>query len=177
MLSLVAVPTMTAASPPLPHESAPERSLDEDDVPRALWERAVGWAIIAACMVVVALILHPSLLLKNTTANGGGMGAHVWWPWFMEHHWFPKLRLAGWAPDWYGGFPVWQYYFPLPAVFVAILDIFLPYNVAFKLVTASGPFLLPGAAFYFAKGMRAPWPAPPAFALAALGMLVQTRSD
>ena len=37
--------------------------------------------------------------------------------------------------------------------------------------------MLPAAAYSFAKGMRAPWPAPPAFALAALGMLVQTRTD
>ena len=37
--------------------------------------------------------------------------------------------------------------------------------------------MLPAAAYYFATGMRAPWPAPPAFAIAALGMLVQTRTD
>ena len=42
------------------------------------------------------------------------MGAHVWWPWFLEHNWFPKGRLSGWSPDWYAGFPVGQYYFPLP---------------------------------------------------------------
>ncbi len=55
-------------------------------------------------------------LFQNTTTNGGDMGAHVWWPWFLEHHWFPKFRLSGWAPDWYAGFPVGQYYFPLPGV-------------------------------------------------------------
>ena len=37
--------------------------------------------------------------------------------------------------------------------------------------------MLPAAAYYFAKGMRAPWPAPPAFAIAALGMLVQERDE
>ena len=34
------------------------------------------------------------------------MGAHVYWPWFLEHNWFPKFRLSGWSPDWYAGFPV-----------------------------------------------------------------------
>ena len=48
------------------------------------------------------------------------MGAHVWWPWFLEHHWFPKCRLSGWSPDWYAGFPVGQYYFPFPALMVAL---------------------------------------------------------
>jgi len=184
-----------------------DRGLDEDDRPRARWERAIGWGIVALCTLMVFNILaanhnwaiqvslkwrplplhihfHPSRfqfgdLFRNTTANGGDMGAHVWWPKFLETNWFPKGRLAGWAPDWYAGFPVGQYYFPVPAVMVAILDHipFVPYNVAFKLVTVSGPLMLPAAAYYFARGMRTPWPAPPAFALAAFGMLVQTRYE
>ena len=60
---------------------------------------------------------------------------------------------------------------------VALLNTVLPYNVAFKLVTVSGPLMLPAAAYYFAKGMRTPWPGPPAFAVAAFGTLVQTRTD
>ena len=48
------------------------------------------------------------------------MGAHVWWPWYLEEHWFGQFRLSGWSPDWYAGFPVGQYYFPLPAVLVAL---------------------------------------------------------
>ncbi len=60
---------------------------------------------------------------------------------------------------------------------IAALNLVMPYNVAFKLVTVSGPLMLPAAAYYFAKGMRTPWPAPPAFAIAAFGTLVQTRTD
>jgi hypothetical protein len=180
-----------------------ESVFDEDDRPRARWERAVGWVIVAIATWLVFSILdsnhnwtvqlglwgpipYPDFsgwrfgdLFLNTTANGGDMGAHVWWPKFLETHWFPKGRLSGWAPDWYAGFPVGQYYFPLPAVLIAVLDHlpFVPYNVAFKLVTVSGPLLLPAAAYSFARGLKAPWPAPPAFALAATGMLVQTRGD
>ena len=62
---------------------------------------------------------------------------------------------------------------------VALVDAipFMPYNVAFKLVTVSGPLLLPARGVLLRTGLRAPWPAPPAFAIAALGMLVQTRND
>ncbi|MDQ1478126.1 MAG: hypothetical protein QOE62_3355, partial [Actinomycetota bacterium] len=116
-------------------------------------------------------------LFRNTTANGGDMGAHVWWPKFMIDNWFPKFRLSGWAPDWYAGFPVGQYYFPVPALMIWALQVVMPYNVAFKLVTVAGPLLLPAAAYSFAKGLKAPWPAPPAFAIAAFGTLVQTRND
>ena len=34
-------------------------------------------------------------LFANTTTNGGDMGAHVWWPWFLTHHWFPQLPAVG----------------------------------------------------------------------------------
>ena len=47
--------------------------------------------------------------------------------------------------DYYAGFPAGQFYFPLPAVLIVLLDVVLPYNVAFKLVTALGPVPLPGA--------------------------------
>jgi hypothetical protein len=168
----------------------PPASLDEDDRPRALWERAIGWAIIAVCTFLVFCIVDPAHhwtlnpgsfrfgdLFRNTTANGGDMGAHVWWPKFMIDNWFPKFRLSGWAPDWYAGFPVGQYYFPVPALMIWALQVVMPYNVAFKLVTVAGPLLLPAAAYSFAKGLKAPWPAPPAFAIAAFGTLVQTRND
>ncbi len=170
--------------------------LDEDDQPRALWERAIGWGIVAVATWLVFCVLdsnhtwtiHPNHfrfgdLFLNTTTNGGDMGAHVWWPKFLADHWFSwnpfKMRLSGWAPDWYAGFPVGQYYFPLPALMVWVLDTvpFVPYNVAFKLVTVTGPLLLPAGASSFARGVRAPWPAPPAFALAALGMLMETRDQ
>ena len=171
----------------------PRRRFDEDDQVRAPWEKAIGWVIVAICTITVFYIMDPNLrlwpldqihfgdLFTGTTTNGGDMGAHVWWPWFLEHHWFSwnpfKMRLAGWAPDWYAGFPVGQYYFPVPALMVAALDQVMHYNVAFKLVTVSGPLMLPAAAYTFAKGLKAPWPAPPAFAVAAFGTLVQTRND
>jgi hypothetical protein len=168
----------------------PEVPPDDADVqPRFAWERWLGIAVVAACVVLVFGVSNAEMrlwpiwdirfgnLFRNTTTNGGDMGAHVWWPWFMREHWFGRLRLAGWAPDWYAGFPVGQFYFPLPALLITALDFFIPYNVAFKLVTVSGPLLLPVAAFSFARGLRAPWPMPPAFAVAATVFLFHTRTD
>jgi len=166
-----------------------DESLDEGGERGARWERTTGWIVVAICTFMVIAIIDPHTQLwpiwdihfgwifKNTTTNGGDMGAHVWMPWFLEHHWFPKLRLSGWAPDWYAGFPVGQYYFPFPTVMVALLNLAMPYNVAFKIVTVSGPIMLPAAAYAFARGMRMPWPAPHFFAIAAFGMLVQERTD
>jgi 6-pyruvoyl-tetrahydropterin synthase-like protein len=118
--------------------------------------------------------LQPDLLLSNTTTNGGDTGAHVWWPAFLRDHILPKWRLTGWAPDWYAGFPAGVFYFPLPSLLIVFLDIFMPYNVAFKLVTALGPIMLPVAAYFFAKGIGARWPGPPLFAVATLPFLFYT---
>src|SRR6202022_4504325 len=62
-------------------------------------------------------------------------------------------------------------YFPLPAVLIVGLNAVVPYNVAFKLITALGPVLLPVGAYVFARGLRAPNPAPAGLAVAATGFL------
>src|SRR5882757_9789233 len=151
-------------------------SYDDDDEPRFLIENVLGWVVVLVCVGVVLAALHPSLLVRNTTPNGGDMGAHVWWPAFLRDHWFTHLRLAGWAPDWYAGFPVGQFYFPLPALLIDALALVMPYNVAFKFVTVSGSLLLPISAYVFARALRFPWPSPPLFALAMLRYLFETRN-
>ena len=55
--------------------------------------------------VFVFVQLQPGLMFTNTTPAGGDMGAHVWGPAYMRDHLLPNLRLTGWAPDWYAGFP------------------------------------------------------------------------
>jgi hypothetical protein len=137
-------------------------------------ERWIGFITTAVTSLYVWFTLQPDLLLSNTTANGGDTGAHVWWPAFLRDHILPKWQLTGWSPDWYAGFPAGVFYFPLPSLLVVILDVFLPYNVAFKLVTALGPVMLPVAAYFFARGIGARWPAPPLFAVATLPYLFYT---
>jgi hypothetical protein len=137
-------------------------------------ERWIGFIATAVASLYVWFTLQPDLLLSNTTTNGGDTGAHVWWPAFLRDHILPKWRLTGWAPDWYAGFPAGVFYFPLPSLLVVLLDVFLPYNVAFKLVTALGPIMLPIAAYSFAKGLGARWPGPPLFAVATLPFLFYT---
>lgn len=143
-------------------------------MPRRRWEGTLGLLVAVAAGAYVFAVLQPELLFRDTTTNGGDTGAHVWWPAYLRDHVFPDLRLSGWAPDWYAGFPVGHFYFPVPALLVVALDVALPYNIAFKLVTALGPVLLPVAAYAFGRGIRAPWPAPPLMAAATLPYLFFT---
>jgi hypothetical protein len=147
------------ATTALPARTLPDRIVD--------W---VGIAVVTACCIYIFVQLQPRLLFLNTTPSGGDTGAHVWFPAYLRDHLLP-WRLAGWSPDYYAGFPAGQFYFPVPALLIVLLDVVIPYNVAFKLVTALGPLLLPIAAYVFGRGLRAPRPAPALFAVGVTAFL------
>ncbi|MGZ4802064.1 MAG: 6-pyruvoyl-tetrahydropterin synthase-related protein [Acidimicrobiia bacterium] len=152
---------------PLPEvPAASDAVLPPADRDLGLAWRLLGIAVVVACCAVVFQQLNPALLLRDTTANGGDMGAHVWFPAYLRDHLLPSWRVAGWSPDWFAGFPAGQFYFPLPALLVVALDVVLPYNVAFKLVTALGPVLLPASAYFLGRGLKLRRPGPELFAVA-----------
>ena len=96
-----------------------------------------GWitfVIVVGSVVFTLAQLHPNLLFSNTTPTGGDMGAHVWGPAYLRDHILPHWRLSGWAPDWYAGFPMYQFYMVIPALAVVLVNILLPYGLALKLV-------------------------------------------
>ena len=115
--------------------------------------------------------LHPSLLLADTTPAGGDMGAHVWAPAFLRDHLLPSLRLTGWTQDWYAGFPAFHFYMVLPSLAIVVLDVLLPYGVAFKLVAVSGLLALPVALYAFGRLARLPFPGPQLLAVAGVPFL------
>src|SRR4051812_16796324 len=98
-------------------------------------KRLVTVAAVGASAIFIWLQMQPHLLLSSTTPAGGDRGAHVWGPAYLRDPLLPHWRISGWAPDWYNGFPAYQYYFPLPSLLIVGLDVVLPYGVAFKLVT------------------------------------------
>jgi len=124
-------------------------------------EAVITFSVVAGAVIFTLFQLQPGLLVKHNTPSGGDMGAHVWGPAFMRDHLLPHWRITGWTPDWYSGFPAFTFYFPLPAVLIVLLDVVLPYGVAFKFVTVLGVLALPVCAYAFGRlaGMRFPGPA------------------
>jgi len=94
----------------------------------------------------------PSLLIANTPA-GGDMGAHVLLPQYLKDALLPDGRFFGWSMDWYAGFPALYFYFPIPALVTVLLDVLLPYGVAFKLVTMAGLVALPPSAYFLLRSL------------------------
>jgi hypothetical protein len=134
-------------------------------------ERAVTALTLLGCIAFTFWQLQPRLLLADTTPAGGDMGAHVWAPAFLRDHLLPSGRLTGWTPDWYAGFPAFQFYMVLPSLAIVVLDLVLPYGIAFKLISVSGVLALPVAAYAFGRLARIPFPGPPLLAVGAVGFL------
>jgi hypothetical protein len=108
-----------AVDEPLDHD-------EYDEEAEARRRRMIRWGVdltvLAACVVFIVLQLQPSLLVRNTTPAGGDMGAHVWAPAYLRDHLLPHLQLAGWTPDWYAGFPAFQFYMVVPSLLIVALD-------------------------------------------------------
>ncbi|HEV7757378.1 MAG TPA: hypothetical protein VGO78_00250 [Acidimicrobiales bacterium] len=79
--------------------------------------------VVAACALFVFLQLGPHNIFSDTTPAGGDMGAHVWGPAYLRDHLLPHWQLAGWAPDWYAGFPAYQFYMVVPSLAIVALDL------------------------------------------------------
>ncbi|MCL1692869.1 MAG: hypothetical protein M3096_04220 [Actinomycetia bacterium] len=97
-----------------------------------------------------SLIRFPQILVANTP-TGGDMGAHVLLPQVLKDVLLPSGRLFGWSGAWYAGFPALYFYFPIPALLTVLLDVFIPYGVAFKLVAIVGLVALPVATYVFLR--------------------------
>jgi uncharacterized membrane protein len=123
---------------------------------------------VAGAALFILLHLQPGLIAAKTTPAGGDMGAHVWGPDYLREHVLPKGRITGWTPDWYAGFPAYHFYFPLPNLLIVLLDVVLPYGVAFKVITVSGLVTLPVAAYGLGRLTRLPFPIPALLGLATV---------
>ena len=123
----------------------------------------VTWLELAALGLLTYIVLwalHPDLLLSNTTANGGDMGAHVAMPAFLHQHLGIPWRFTPWYPGWFAGMPLYTYYFVLPDALAAIASFVIPATIAFKLATALGSLLMPLSAYIMGRLLRLTRPIP-----------------
>jgi hypothetical protein len=110
-------------------------------------------------------------LLRNTLPAGGDIASHPYAVWYLAHQLLPAGHLSGWSMGWFGGFPLYTFYPPLPAVVSAVAGHVLPFAVAYKLGSAAGVLTLPVVAWAFARLCRLPSPYAALFACAAVAFL------
>ena len=133
----------------------------------------IGLLAVLAVWALLAWQVQLPLVFTDTLCLGGDLPAH--------HYLFSHLReslahgrIVSWAPGWWCGFPMYQYYFPLPYLGMVALDVVLPSNIAFKLALVLGLFLTPLCTLAAARLLRLPRPAPALLVLATAPLLCDT---
>ena len=162
-------PNIVEADSTDPPEPMGPKPIDEEAW--HFYEKLMTVLVVGGLMLFTFIQLHPSQIFANTTPAGGDMGAHVWGPAYLRDHILPHGRLSGWAPDWYGGFPMYQFYMVIPALIVVFVNLILPYGVALKLVSVLGIVSLPFVCWLFGRLNGLKKPIPEAFACAAVWFL------
>ncbi|MCZ7583686.1 MAG: 6-pyruvoyl-tetrahydropterin synthase-related protein [Deltaproteobacteria bacterium] len=132
--------------------------------------------VLVGCLLFICSYLPPKLLLLNTTPTGGDVPAHN----YMVSHLKETVArgtIISWAGGWWGGFPMFQYYFFLPYLMMALLAFFIPINIAFKIVSVVGLYAMPFALYIGMRWMRVGRSAPAVMAAFSLPfMFVQTHT-
>jgi uncharacterized membrane protein len=109
--------------------------------------------------------------LLDTHISGGDTGSFNYLVDYMKNYLLPRLKVTGWSPGWYAGFPIFQFYFFPPFLLASTISYLIPLNIALKLVTVLGTFLLPLTAFFSMKLMKFKFPMPIIAALLVLPFL------
>ncbi|MBN2015029.1 MAG: hypothetical protein JW778_07605 [Candidatus Altiarchaeota archaeon] len=117
---------------------------------------------VSLLMVFAFLLLFftPELMLSSTTTTGGDMGSHFAPAHYLKNYLLPHGKLIGWYPHWMAGTPMFQFYFVPPYLLMSVLSSIMSLEVAFKLVTVLGIFLLPFASYFCMRAMGFRFPAP-----------------
>ena len=123
-------------------------------------ENIVNLIVILIIWGFLLSYFKPSLILSGTTLSGGDTPSHNYLVKYLRDYLLPRGRVIGWSPGWWAGFPMFQFYFFFPYMMAALLSYIIPMEIAFKIVTVSGPFLLPLTAFFGLKKMKSEFPIP-----------------
>lgn len=127
--------------------------------------------VLVIIMLYIAEKMQWPLLFTKTTATGGDMASHYPTAAYLKNVLLPKGRMMGWYPGNFCGFPLFQFYFPLPFLAIVFLSFIIPMQISFKLISVLGVFLLPLCAYISMRLARQKFPAPALAAIFSLAFL------
>jgi uncharacterized membrane protein len=133
--------------------------------------------VLAVLFFYLSSFFNFSVIFDNRTTNGGDTGSHYYPAQYMKDYLLPHLKITGWCPGWYAGFPIFQFYFPLSYVLMALISYPLGLNIAFRIVSCLGVFLLPVCTYFFFRIMKVQFPGPAIAAVLTIPFLfLETNS-
>ncbi len=123
-------------------------------------EFIINLSIMVSIFIFLLRFFKPELLLEKTVISGGDTASQYYPAKYLTDYLLPHGKIIGWSPGWYAGIPIFQFYFPLPFILIALIAYVIPLQIAVKLVTVSGVFLLPVMVFLSLKIMKFKFPVP-----------------
>src|SRR3989337_4377403 len=89
-------------------------------------ETISDFAILILIESYIISYFNISLIFKDTVLAGGDSSSHYAVLHYMAKNLLPNLKIIGWDPGNFAGYPLFQFYFPLPFLFAAILGLIIP---------------------------------------------------
>jgi hypothetical protein len=118
------------------------------EIEKVKFERLIDLVILSFIFVFLLSFFEPKYLLSLTTTTGGDTVSHFPTVVYLKEVLFPQGRIMGWEMGNYAGFPLFYHYFPLTFVLMALMSYVIPIQIAFKIGTVLGTFLLPVCAYW-----------------------------
>lgn len=114
------------------------------------------------CLVYAYLcqFFPADVIFSDTTTTGGDTGSHYGLAVLFRDYFLGEGDVVHWLPGNYGGSPGFILYFPLLFILMSLTSLAIPFNVAFKLYSLLGVFLLPLCSYLFLRLCRVRFPAP-----------------
>ena len=91
---------------------------------------------------LLLIFLRLELVFSDLLPTGGDMGAHIVPTNFFVTELFNNFKLSGWSQDWFAGYPVYYFYFPLPPIITSLLSFLFPFSISFKTMVLISQVLL-----------------------------------
>jgi hypothetical protein len=120
----------------------------------------IDLTILGLIAVFLLSFFEPRFLFSLTTTTGGDTGSHYPTAVYLKNVLLPAGRIMGWTMGNYAGFPLFYHYFPLPFILMALLGFIIPLQIAFKLISVLGIFLLPLSCYLTFRLLKYPFPIP-----------------
>ena len=91
---------------------------------------------------LLLIFLRIELVFSDLLPTGGDMGAHIVPKKFFVNELFNNFKLSGWSQDWFAGYPLYYFYFPLPPIITGLLNFVFPFAISFKTMVLLSQVLL-----------------------------------
>ena len=142
-----------------------------------LRENVVDTLIITGIFYFLLNFFKPELIFLKTITTGGDTASHYYTAVYMRDVLLPRYQLFGWCPGNYAGFPMLQFYFFPPFLLMVLLSYFTGLEIAFKIVTILGTFLLPIFTYLGMRAMKFKFPIPIIAAVSTLSFLFMENNS